>query len=146
MDEEIINIEREIRDIDKRIEAKNKKKTESSNFPHLPNPNPNPNPYLPPQNFDDGSKKIWIIGGSFILIILILGLIFIYSFYSKDFSEFIKIDNKAPEINVSINQTDADKISNTFVNNITVVLSGDIAKSIANQTICEVKKQLNQTC
>lgn len=91
------------------------------------------------------SKKFLIGLIVSLAILLLLFNLSLLAFYNKDFSEFIKINNEVPDIPIAINDTNS--YNNTFVNNVTVriVLDGEIAEMIANQTIFEVKKQLNST-
>ena len=117
--------------------------------PEKPNsPIINPKPYYPASDYpnDKGNKRMLILGIVFISIVFIIGLISIMAFYNKDFSNFISIDNKAPDVPVDINTTNNYNNTNAFTNNVTIILDGEIAKMIANQTACEVKKSLNLTC
>ena len=121
------------------IELPGEEKKKESPPPINPNQSYYPASSYPPKE----SKKLWILGIVFVSLIFILGFIAIMTFYNKDFSNFISIDNKAPDVPVTINNTDNN--NNTFINNVTIVLDGEIARMIANQTKCEVQKLLNIT-
>lgn len=82
-------------------------------------------------------KSFFIIG--IIVLILIIGntSFFAYTFYQKDFNTPINIQ----PANVNVNPLN----NYTIVNDIKISLSDELYEKIANETIFQVKKQLNSS-